>query len=101
MSSFDRIRPRDPDDPPTPAATVAGEADGRRALFSTEQSVPALGSVVIECSSCGASSVLGVRAALKAALPSLHLPLLKKGHSSWMRCPSCGQHTWVKVSIRL
>ena len=100
MTSFDRIRPRDPNTTSAPPVTTA-EADGRRALFSTEPPIPAVGSVVVDCSTCGETSVIGMRQALRAALPSLHLPLLKKGHSSWMRCPACGLHTWVKLALRI
>lgn len=98
--SFDRIRPRDPHTAAVPPAAAA-EGDGRRALFSTEPPIPALGSVAVDCSTCGETTVIGVRQALRAALPSVHLPMIKKGHSSWMRCPACGLHTWVKVSVRL
>ncbi len=102
MSGFDRIRPRDANAAPAASTpNVSGDTDPRRAFFSTAAPVPALGSVVIECSECGESTVVGMRAALKAALPSLHLPFIKKGHSSWMQCPACKAHTWVKVSIRL
>lgn len=98
--SFDRIRPRDPLDQAAPP-TAAADTDGRRALFSTEPPIPALGSVAVDCATCGETSVIGLRQALRAAFPSVHLPILKKGYSSWMRCPACGLHTWVKVSIRL
>lgn len=101
MSTFDRIRPRDANAVPTPTPNILGDTDPRRAFFSTEVPVPALGSVAIECSACKATSVVGMRAALRAAFPSVHLPFIKKDHSSWMQCPACHEHTWVKLSIRL
>lgn len=99
-SSFDRVRPR------TGAATVSSgpaavDAEGKRALFSTEPPVPALGSVTVECSGCGATSVLSLRQAVRAALPSLHLPLVRGRYSSWMRCPACGRRRWVRARVRL
>ncbi len=100
-SSFDRVRPRSPD-AVSPVTPIRGTgADGRRALFSTSDPQPAPGSFVLECSSCRQRSVLLVMQAVRAALPSLHLPLIKRGHPSWMRCPACGRRTWVRISLKL
>jgi hypothetical protein len=35
------------------------------------------------------------------ALPSVHLPLVRRGHPSWMRCPACARRTWVRLGLRL
>jgi hypothetical protein len=35
------------------------------------------------------------------ALPSVHLPMIRRDHPSWMRCPACGKRTWVKIVITL
>ena len=103
MSSFDRLKPR------TPAATGQADLDqqhdtaGKRALFSAagaDQSAAA-GSVVIECSRCAERSVLTPVQALRAAFPSVHLPLIKSDYPSWMRCPACGKRTWVRAIVTL
>jgi uncharacterized protein with PIN domain len=103
-SSFDRLRPRTPDarDREEAGPPVAGrDAEGKRALFSSTATAPAFGSVTIECSSCGAETVLSATTWLRAAVPSLHLPLLRKRYPSWMRCPACHRRTWVHPHIRL
>lgn len=102
MTDFDRIRPRSvgPE-----ADLLAGEMptdrDGRQALWSDVVEPPSFGSVTIDCSSCDQTSVLGLRAAVLAALPSLHVPTLGRRHGSWMKCPACGRRTWVRLGIRL
>ena len=87
-----------------PSATGPRDHEGRRALFTAESMAPEVastGAVVIDCGACGEESVLSASAALRHALPSLHLPFLKRDHGSWMRCPACHKHTWVSVQIRL
>jgi hypothetical protein len=103
-TDFSRIRPaRSASTEPEPAAPP--DHEGRRALFSGGDDRPddngATGSVVVSCGSCGADTVLSPTAALRLAVPSLHLPYLKRGHGSWMRCPACRTHAWVSVQIRL
>jgi hypothetical protein len=78
--------------------------EGRRALFTAESLAPDVagtGSVTISCSGCDQETVLSPAAALKHAVPSLHVPYLKRGHGSWMRCPACHTHQWVSVHIQL
>ena len=41
------------------------------------------------------------RQLVSLALPSVHLPFVRRGHPSWMRCPACSRRTWVKVVITL
>lgn len=101
-NDFSRIKP------PGAAGAEAGPApkdhEGRRALFTPDAVAPTIagtGSVTIACSGCGESSVLTPAAAVRYALPSLHLPYLKRDHGSWMRCPACRQHRWVSVQIQL
>lgn len=93
-----------------PAPTVhesQPDLEGKRALFSAplspseEQRPAAPGAVVVHCGSCGTSSVLTPAQALALAVPSIHLPYLKRGHGSWMRCPACRRRTWVSVQIQL
>ena len=97
-AGFDRLRPRVPE----PSTSVRpSDPEGRRALYSVVGQSPALGAVTIDCSSCERTSVVTPRRLIGLAAPSLHLPLLKRRHSSWMRCPACGQRTWVRVRLRL
>ena len=102
-TDFSRIRPT-----PTSAheqSSAPRDHEGRRSLFTAPQdAVPEIagtGSVTIKCGSCGEDTVLSPAAALKHALPSLHLPFIKREHGSWMRGPACEKHTWVSVQIKL
>lgn len=99
---FDRLRPRD--------ATTGWEPDGgaprldpqgRGALFSVTTQPPAPGAITVACSGCGQRSSVSPRRLLSLLLPSIHLPLIRRGHPSWMRCPACGRRTWVKLVIHL
>ena len=98
MSGFDRL----PGLPhrPAPGAGVP-DPQGKRALFSTEPAIPAAGSVVVDCPLCQEKTVLSLRQAVRASFPSLHLPVLRKGAASWMRCPACGRRGWLHASLRL
>ena len=82
-----------PDGPP--------DADGRRALFSTAEQPPTIGTVTIACSGCEDRTVVSLLRALRLAVPSVHLPLLRPAPWSYMRCPSCGRLEWVDLSLRL
>ena len=101
-TDFSRIKPTRPaGDRPSAAPR---DHEGRRALFTPESNAPELattGSVLISCGDCGEETVVAASTALRLAVPSLHLPFLKRGHGSWMKCPACGRHTWVSVQIRL
>jgi hypothetical protein len=101
---FDRLRPRDAAAPaPAPRQGLGADREGKRALFSTEAppvGAPQFGAVTVSCSACSATTVLTPRQALTAALPSVHLPLVKRGYPSWMRCPACGRRTWVRIGLR-
>jgi uncharacterized protein with PIN domain len=102
--TFDRLRPRSEAEQELreqarPAGTV--DAEGKRALFSQTASAPAFGAVTVECSSCGAETVMTAAQWVRSALPSLHLPGLRKRYPSWMRCPACGTRTWVKAHFRV
>jgi hypothetical protein len=100
---FDRVRPRSPHAGAVPAAdgTPAYDGDGRRVLFTPEESAPALGAVSIECSGCRRRTALGLSAAIRAMLPSLYLPLPRRRYDWWLRCPACGRRTWTNVAVRL
>ena len=88
-----------------PAATTVGDgppdADGRRALFSTAEQPPTIGTVTVACSACEERTVVSVLRAVRLAVPSLHLPGLRPAPWSYMRCPACGRLEWVSLSVRL
>lgn len=100
-TSFDRVRPRSAAEPEQrDLSSPAGDADGKRALFSQATPTAAMGAVRVECSSCGVESAMTATQWVRAALPSLHLPLLRRRYPSWMRCPACGKRTWVETHLR-
>lgn len=100
---FDRLRRRRPEGAPdaVPLRNAPADPLGRRALYSVAEQPPCLGAVTIDCSACSETSVVTPRRLVGLVLPSLHLPLVRRGYSSWMRCPSCGQRTWVRIGLRL
>lgn len=108
MSDFDRLKPRSgaPRPPLSPNGAVPdprADREGKRALFSVDTPAPAppaLGALGMTCSGCKAVSALSPRQALAAAVPSLHLPILRRRYPSWMRCPACRKHQWVRVEVR-
>ena len=95
---FDRLRQRASraGGPPRPVRT---DPLGRQALYSVAEQPPALGAVTVECSGCGQTSVVTPRALLRLAVPSVHLPLLRGRHFSWLRCPACDRRTWVRLGL--
>lgn len=97
---FDRLRRRGPGTPAV-ARSAAPDPLGRRSLYSLAEQPPALGAVSVECSTCGETSVVTPRALLRLALPSVHLPVLRGRHFSWLRCPACGRRTWVRLALSL
>lgn len=100
-AGFDRLRRRTAEVPRT--VPVAGvDADGKRALFSTGRPhpVPATALEII-CSRCGETTAAGARQALRALAPSLHLPLLRRDHPSFLRCPACERLSWVRLRLRV
>lgn len=106
-TDFSRLPSVQESDPVPTLHETQLDLEGKRALFSAPQSTPqeqraaAPGAVVVSCGGCGQSSVLTPAQALALAVPSLHLPYLKRGHGSWMRCPACRRRTWVSVQIQL
>ncbi|MDQ1688416.1 MAG: hypothetical protein QOK42_1391 [Frankiaceae bacterium] len=103
MSGFDRLKPRSPELAGPTEVDQQHDAAGKRALFSAAaaDATPATGSVLIECSGCNERSVLSPTQALRAALPSVHLPFVKRDYPSWMRCPACQRHRWVRAIVTL
>ncbi len=88
---------------PTRPAVTDGppDADGRRALFSTAEQPPTIGTVTIACSGCEERTVVSLLRAVRLALPSVHLPMVRPAPWSYMRCPACGHLEWVDLSVRL
>jgi hypothetical protein len=108
--SFDRLRPRSTDSTGIPSSSPGWSAtpappagsQARRPLFSVDEpGEAAFGSVSIECSSCQETSVLALRQALRLAVPSLYLPVLRGRYPAWLHCPACGDWTWTRVRMRL
>ncbi len=105
-TDFDRLRPRHPDVPTDQVAAGAPtDQQGKRSLFSAsgDDAVPpaSTGAVVVTCGDCGERTALTPAQALRFAVPSLHLPIIKRDKWSWMRCPACSRRTWVDVTIQL
>jgi len=100
---FDRLRRRSPVAKRSRPAVGKRPQDpqGRRSLYSVAEQPPPAGAITVACSRCGESSVVTPRQVVGLALPSLHLPLFKREHPSWMRCPACGQRAWVRLGLRL
>jgi hypothetical protein len=97
---FDRLRRRGATD--SAEVPLRVDPQGRQSLYSVpEQQPPAPGAVTVECSSCHEVSVVSPRQLVSLALPSVHLPYVRRGHPSWMRCPACGRRTWVKLVLTL
>lgn len=72
------------------------EATGKRALFSPAPG-PAPGPLVLECSSCGASTGLSYADFARRNFPvAIWLPWRK--FSRLLICPACSHRTWVSVS---
>jgi len=97
---FDRLRPRG-GTTTTGAAPLRVDPQGRQSLYSVSGQPPTPGALTISCSSCRERSVVTPRRLVLLALPSLHLPFVRRGHPSWMRCPACDRRTWVKVVLTL
>jgi uncharacterized protein with PIN domain len=93
QQTFARLRSRAADEP----SVAPVDVQGKSALFSRVAVTPSLGSVAITCSECHNATVVSYGQAVKLALPSLHLPVVRRTYPSWMRCPACSERHWVKV----
>jgi uncharacterized protein with PIN domain len=96
---FDRLRPRSAEVPAAVPKSV--DVEGRRALFSAAMPIPAMGSMQVRCSGCNQTTVLSLRQAARCAMPSITLPLLRRGYPTYARCPACRQRTWLSFRIGL
>lgn len=84
----------------TPVAAAAdtvrsGKAsDGKDALYSTGPRRP--GTVVVSCGGCKAKSRINLTdLGLRWLTGTVWIPGRRRSH--WMRCPSCGKHTWCSI----
>ena len=83
--------------PPPEAAKTPPTADGKEALYSTAAGAGSFGTLVVECSMCGARSRLTLIEFMWRHLPFwLWLPW--QHFSDLMLCPACDRRTWLGVS---
>lgn len=102
MSGLDRVRPRSPRMPGgAEVSTSIRDAEGKRALFSRIESEPVRGAITVACSRCKATTSLTPLQAVRAVLPSLYLPLLRRDYPALMRCPACHQVGWSRLSLHV
>ena len=81
-------------EPPRPVTARAG---GKEALFSASEDARRPGTVVVECSACGARTRLGGAEFAWRHLPLwLWAPWLR--YSRFIACPACDRRTWLRVS---
>lgn len=77
-----------------------GSATGtisKESLFSASEGQRRFGTVVVECSTCGARSRLAWAEFAWRHLPVwLWVPWLR--HSRFMSCPACDRRTWLAVN---
>lgn len=102
MSGLDRVRPRTARLPAGSEATgTIRDAEGKRALFSRIEPEPVRGAVTVACSRCQGSTSLTPLQAMRAILPSLYLPILRRDYPALMRCPACHQIGWSRLSLHV
>jgi hypothetical protein len=95
--SFDRLRPRE--------AGPAGKAkttdrEGKRALFSEVAAPPAAGSVALDCGRCDARSVVSMATLWRVSFPAVPALVPGQGVRANMKCPACGERSWLTLSLR-
>lgn len=83
---------------PAPAANGAPAGTMRKeSLFSASEGERRPGTVVVECSACGARTRLGWGEFAWRHLPLwLWVPWLR--YSRFMSCPACDRRTWLAVN---
>lgn len=70
------------------------DPEGKVALFSGQPR--GSGRFQIECSSCQSHTRSGARTLARLAFP-VNFTVPFKYHHTWLKCPSCGQRTWVRI----
>ena len=85
-------------EPPRAANSRPATATMRKeSLFSASEGGRRFGSLVVECSSCGARSRLSWAEFAWRHLPAwLWFPWLR--YSQFMSCPACERRTWLGVA---
>ena len=74
-----------------------GPAMRKESLFSASEGERRLGTLVVECSSCGARSRLGWGEFAWRHLPLwLWVPWMR--YSRFISCPACDRRTWLAVN---
>lgn len=102
MSGLDRVRPRTPRlSAGAQASTSIRDAEGKRALFSRIEPEPVRGAITVACSRCQGTTSLTPLQAVRAILPSLYLPVLRRDYPALMRCPACRQVGWSRLSLHV
>lgn len=96
--SFDRLRPRDAASGSGPAP--ATDREGKRALFSEIAEPPATGSVALVCGKCDSRSVVSMTTVVRVAFPAVPAIIPGQGLKVNMKCASCGERSWMAVSLR-
>jgi hypothetical protein len=77
------------------------DPEGWSALFSAAPSLRPLGMVTLECSACREETpVTGVELA-RLAFPFFLVLPPRREHWAFLRCPACGQRTWIRPHLRL
>jgi hypothetical protein len=80
---------------PSPAAATATMS--KESLFSASEDARRFGTVVVDCSACGARSRLGWAEFAWRHMPfGLWIPWLR--YSQYMSCPACERRTWLGVA---
>ena len=95
--SFDRLRPREAGAPGQARAT---DREGKRALFSDVAAPPATGSVSLTCSRCDGRSVVSMATLWRVSFPAVPAVVPGQGVRANMKCPACGERSWLTVSLR-
>jgi len=106
--SFDRLRKRDAWAETTDEVTTRrSDPAGKQALYSANRvqrdqvRTGAGPRLEVSCSECGVTSAVDPLSAIGLLIPSLHLPVIKRGAASWMKCPACRSRTWVSLSVHI
>jgi hypothetical protein len=68
---------------------------GKHALYSGSERRPM--TCTVECSACREETRVSYLELAALMFPvHVHLPFVRY-HHSWLRCPACGQRTWVRL----
>jgi uncharacterized protein with PIN domain len=77
--------------------SVRDEVPNKHSLYTQAERKPR--TLTIECSACREETRVSYLELAALMFPvHFHVPLVKY-HHSWMRCPSCGRRTWVRLHL--